>query len=49
MFLQILLGVIGLAVGAELIVRSAVNLSNIYRISGYFIVFTLVALGTSAP
>ncbi|SVE18346.1 uncharacterized protein METZ01_LOCUS471200, partial [marine metagenome] len=49
MFLQILLGVVGLAVGAELIVRSAVNLSNIYKISGYFIGFTLVALGTSLP
>ena len=47
--LQILLGVIGLAIGAELIVRSAVNLSNIYKISGYFIGFTLVALGTSLP
>jgi cation:H+ antiporter len=48
-FLQILLGVVGLAVGAELIVRSAINLSNIYKISGYFIGFTLVALGTSLP
>jgi cation:H+ antiporter len=43
------LGVVGLAVGAELIVRSAINLSNIYKISGYFIGFTLVALGTSLP
>ena len=49
MYLQILLGVVGLAVGAELIVRSAVNLSNIYKISGYFIGFTFVALGTSLP
>jgi len=47
--LQILLGVIGLAIGAELIVRSAVNLSNIFKISGYFIGFTFVALGTSLP
>ena len=42
-------GVIALGVGAELIVRSAVNLSNIYKISGYFIGFTVVALGTSLP
>ena len=42
-------GVIALGVGAELIVRGAVNLSNIFKISGYFIGFTIVALGTSLP
>ena len=49
LLLQLFGGVIFLGFGAELIVRSAVNLSNIYKISGYFIGFTLVALGTSLP
>ncbi len=47
--LSIIGGIIALGIGAEIIVRSAVNLANIYKVSGYFVGFTLVALGTSLP
>ncbi|MDC0232763.1 sodium:calcium antiporter [Pelagibacteraceae bacterium] len=42
-------GILSLGIGAELIVRGAVNLSNLYKLSGYFIGFTIVAFGTSIP
>ena len=42
-------GVFALGLGADMIVRSSINLANIYKISGYFIGFTVVALGTSLP
>ena len=42
-------GILALGIGAELIVRGAINLSNIYKLSGYFIGFTIVAFGTSIP
>ena len=48
-FLLILGGIIALGFGAEIIVRSSVNLANIYKVSGYFIGFTVIALGTSLP
>lgn len=48
-FLLIIGGILSLGIGAEIIVRSSVNLANIYRVSGYFIGFTVVALGTSLP
>ncbi len=48
-FIQIFLGVICLGIGAELIVRSSINLANTYKVSGYFIGFTIVAFGTSIP
>ena len=47
--LSIIGGIVALGIGAEVIVRSSVNLANIYKVSGYFIGFTLVALGTSLP
>ena len=47
--LSIIGGIIALGIGAEMIVRSSVNLANIYKVSGYFIGFTVVALGTSLP
>ena len=47
--LQVLGGVLALGLGAELIVRSSINLANIYKVSGYFIGFTIIALGTSLP
>ena len=47
--LSIIGGIIALGVGAEMIVRSSVNLANIYKVSGYFIGFTVIALGTSLP
>ena len=46
---SILGGIIALGIGAEIIVRSSINLANIYKVSGYFIGFTVVALGTSLP
>lgn len=48
-FVQITLGIIALGIGAELIVRGSINLANIYKVSGYFIGFTIVAFGTSIP
>ena len=48
-FLFIFIGVIALGIGAELIVRSSINLANYYKVSGYFIGFTIIALGTSLP
>ena len=48
-FLLIAGGIVALGIGAELIVRSSVNLAAIYKISGYFIGFTVIALGTSLP
>ena len=45
----IITGIVALGLGAEMIVRSSINLANIYKVSGYFIGFTLVALGTSLP
>tara|TARA_B100001750_G_C15075159_1_gene383180 strand:- start:75 stop:554 length:480 start_codon:yes stop_codon:yes gene_type:complete len=46
---SILAGILALGIGAEIIVRSSINLANIYKVSGYFIGFTVVALGTSLP
>ena len=47
--LSILGGILALCIGAEIIVRGSINLANIYKVSGYFIGFTVVALGTSLP
>tara|TARA_Y100001960_G_C14679651_1_gene830421 strand:- start:199 stop:1173 length:975 start_codon:yes stop_codon:yes gene_type:complete len=49
MFLSIIGGIIALGIGADLIVRAAINLANVYKVSGYFIGFTVIALGTSLP
>ena len=38
-FLSILGGILALGIGAEIIVRSSVNLASIYKVSGYFIGF----------
>ena len=48
-FIFIIGGIFALGFGAEMIVRSSVNLANIYKVSGYFVGFTIVALGTSLP
>ena len=48
-FIFIIAGALALGIGAEMIVRSSINLANIYKVSGYFIGFTIVALGTSLP
>ena len=45
--IQILFGIIALGIGAELIVRGATSLATTYKVSGYFIGFTIVAFGTS--
>ena len=42
-------GIFALGLGADIIVRSSINLAKLYRVSGYFIGFTVVALGTSLP
>ena len=47
--LFILLGIVGLAVGAELMVRSAVSIARAFGISELVIGVSIVALGTSLP
>ena len=42
-------GIFALGLGADIIVRSSINLAKLYRVSGYFIGFTVIALGTSLP
>jgi cation:H+ antiporter len=45
----ILVGIVGLGVGAELMVRSAVTLARYFGLSELLIGMTIVALGTSLP
>lgn len=45
----ILVGIIGLGVGAELMVRSAITIARSFGISDMIIGMTVVALGTSLP
>ena len=45
----ILIGIIGLGVGAELMVRSAITIARSFGISDMIIGMTVVALGTSLP
>jgi cation:H+ antiporter len=49
MWLYIILGLLILVFSGDFLVRGAVNLSNIFKISPYIIAGTLVAFGTSAP
>ena len=49
MWLYIILGLLILVSSGEFLVRGAVSLSNIFKISPYIIAGTLVAFGTSAP
>ena len=49
MWLYIILGFFVLVVSGDYLVRGAVNLSNILKISPYIIAGTLIAFGTSAP
>jgi cation:H+ antiporter len=45
----ILLGIVGLGVGAELMVRSAVTIARAFGVSELVIGLTIVAMGTSLP
>ena len=45
----VLLGIVGLGVGAELMVRSAVTMARYFGLSELVIGMTIVALGTSLP
>ena len=49
MWLYIILGLLILVSSGDFLVRGAVSLSNIFKISPYIIAGTLVAFGTSAP
>ena len=49
MWIYIILGLLILVSSGDLLVRGAVSLSNIFKISPYIIAGTLVAFGTSAP
>ncbi len=48
-YLSLLLGLVVLVVGAELLVRGAVSLAEVAKISPLVIGLTVVAFGTSAP
>jgi cation:H+ antiporter len=45
----VIFGIIGLAIGGELIVRGAVNIAKSYGVSDEIIGLTVVAIGTSLP
>ncbi len=45
----LIIGLIGLALGAHLIVRGAENISNFFKISSLFIGLTIASIGTSIP
>ena len=49
MWMYIILGLLILVSSGDFLVRGAVSLSNIFKISPYIIAGTLVAFGTSAP
>lgn len=48
-FLYLILGIIGLLISSNLVVRGAKNLANFFNVSELFIGLTVVALGTSLP
>lgn len=48
-YLLLLLGLVILVIGAELLVRGAVALAELAKISPLVIGLTVVAFGTSAP
>jgi len=48
-FMLIVIGLLGLGIGGELIVRNATSLAELIGISGGVVGLTIVALGTSAP
>jgi cation:H+ antiporter len=48
-FVFLILGIIGLAVGANYIIESVLKLSEILKISTSFIAITAIAVGTSLP
>ncbi len=47
--LYIFLGIIGLFLGGEMVVRNAVNLARMFNVGEKLIALTIVALGTSLP
>ena len=49
MWIYIILGLLILVSSGDFLIRGAVSLSNIFKISPYIIAGTLVAFGTSAP
>jgi cation:H+ antiporter len=48
-FLFLILGIIGLAIGANYTIESVLKLSEIFKISTSFIAITAIAVGTSLP
>ena len=48
-WLLIVVGIVGLCVGAEMMVRSAVSMARVFGISELVIAMSVVALGTSLP
>jgi cation:H+ antiporter len=48
-FLFLILGVVGLVIGAQLNIKSLLELSNLLNVSASFLAITAVAIGTSLP
>lgn len=47
--MYLILGLLGLVIGAELIIRGSLNIAEHYKISHFFIGLTVLAMGTDLP
>ena len=48
-YIYLIIGFLGLVLGAEILIRGSINLANIFRISPFIIGVVIVAGGTSLP
>ena len=48
-YIYLILGFLGLILGAEILIRGSVNLANIFKVSPFIIGVVIVAGGTSLP
>ena len=48
-YIYLIVGFLGLILGAEILIRGAVNLAHIFKVSPFIIGVVIVAGGTSLP